>query len=397
MSLGPGRTENAALIARDFRSGDWVRVALDGATIADVQPAVGSDRVDDLDPWIAPALWDIQTNGRWGVSFSDGALSVEQAARIVRAQAGTGVARLCPTLITASAEALLHGVATIASACESDAEINRRVLGIHLEGPWIADEDGYRGAHPREHVRDPDWPEFEALQRASGSRIVLVTLAPERSGAIEFIERLTDSGVAVGLGHSSADAATVEAACRAGARMWTHLGNGVPAVLPRHPNPIWNALARPELSASFIADGRHLDPVTLGVLVRAKGAAKAVFVSDASPLADAPPGMYGPWEVRADGSIVVAGTPYLAGSNLDLWRAIPFAMEAAGMSLTEAIDAATANPAGVLRLAAPAVAPGMPADLIVFRCPAGDSPEFELCATLVGGEWAWPMAEDVAL
>ena len=93
--------------------------------------------------------------------------------------------------------------------------------------------------------------------------------------------------------------------------------------------------------ASFIADGRHIDPATLGVLIRAKGAAKTILVSDASPLAAAPVGLYGPWEVREDGSIVVAGTPYMAGSNLDLWRAIPAAMAASGMTLSEAIDAAS--------------------------------------------------------
>ena len=375
------------LTARHHATGQWVAVAIDGATITGVAPAEGSIVEEDSDPWIAPALWDLQTNGRWGASFSDGAITAEQVARIVRAQAPIGVARVCPTLITAGPEALRHGVGAIAEACAADPEINRRIVGIHLEGPWISPDDGYRGAHPREHVRDPDWSEFEALQKLSGHRIRIVTLAPERPGAIPFIERLTSSGVVVGIGHSAADAATIEEACVAGATLSTHLGNGVPALLPRHPNPIWLQAARADLSASFIADGQHLDPITLGVLIRAKSPSRTILVSDASPLADAPPGRYGPWEVCDDGAIVVAGTPYLAGSNLDLWRAVPAAMASSGMTLAEAIDSASVLPAGLIGERPPAIEPGEPADLILFRQETGDPRSFALAASLVGGEW----------
>ena len=197
--------QHLELTARHYQTGRWVRVTVEGTALGEVTSIEGPDFSDDMDPWIAPALWDIQTNGRWGVSFADGSLSVAQVARIVRAQAAIGSARICPTLITASAEALLHGVKTIARACEADPEIDRRILGIHLEGPWISPNDGFRGAHPREHVREPDWTEFEALQRASGSRIVLVTLAPERPGSLALIQRLTDAGIVVAIGHSEAD------------------------------------------------------------------------------------------------------------------------------------------------------------------------------------------------
>ncbi len=387
--IDPPVEPETSILARDYRTGDWVRVAVRGSMIAAVESVDGPSEIDDLDPWVAPALWDLQTNGRWGVSFSDGSLTVEQVARIVRAHDVLGVARLCPTLITASRDALRHGVSAIAAACDADPEIERRILGIHLEGPWISPEDGYRGAHPRDHVRDPDWAEFEALQRASGSRIVIVTLAPERPGAIELISQLTSSGVVAAIGHSSADDETLARACAAGLTMSTHLGNGVPALLPRHPNSIWSQVARPDLFASFIADNRHVDPVTLGVLMRIKGPAQTILVSDASSLAAAPVGMYGPWEVREDGSIVVAGTPYLAGSNLDLWRAIPAAMAASRMSLVEAIDSSTSRVAALLGRKLPAIEVGEPADLIVFRSLPGDPESFELSASLIGGTWAF--------
>ncbi|MDB5352928.1 MAG: N-acetylglucosamine-6-phosphate deacetylase [Planctomycetota bacterium] len=386
--------DSHTITARDYQTGRWLGIDIDGSVFGDVASCEGPEAFHDLDPWIAPALWDLQTNGRWGGSFSDGRLSVEQVARIVRAQAALGTAKLCPTLITASRDALMQGVHAIAEACDADPEINRRVLGIHLEGPWISPTDGYRGAHPREHVRDPDWEEFESLQRASGSRIVLVTLAPERRGAMAMIERLTAAGVVVAIGHSEADHDTIRAGVIAGLRLSTHLGNGIPAILPRHPNPLWWQAAEDGLMASFIADGRHIDPITLGVLMRAKTAARSILVSDASPLAAAPAGRYGPWEVLDDGAIVVAGTPYLAGSNLDLWRAIPAAVEAAGFTLAQAIDSATLRPARLLGRTPPAVETGEAADLIVFRCRTDDMASFELAASCVGGEWDFSMSVD---
>ena len=210
---------------------------------------------------------------------------------------------------------MLHGVRTIAAACEAYPDVARMVLGIHLEGPFLSECDGYRGAHPREAIRDPDWGFSRSLQAASGQRIVLVTLAPERPGAIEFIRRATAAGVTIALGHTAADGATIREAVEAGARLSTHLGNGIAAALPRHPNPIWHQAALDALFASFIADGHHLDPATLRVLARAKGPGKTILVSDASPLSGLPPGTYGDWAVESVGTIVVAGTPYLAGSN----------------------------------------------------------------------------------
>ena len=117
------------------------------------------------------------------------------------------------------------------------------VLGIHLEGPCISEVDGYRGAHPLEAVRGPDWAEFQELREASGGRIAIITLAPERPGAIEFIGRATAEGVVVALGHTSADSSTIRAAVEAGATLSTHLGNGIASTIARHPNPIWDQAA----------------------------------------------------------------------------------------------------------------------------------------------------------
>src|SRR5262249_55020388 len=156
----------------------------------------------------------------------------------------------------------------------------------HLEGPFISDLEGYRGAHPVAAIRDPDWDLFQELQEAAGGRIVLITVAPERPGAPEVIRKGASRGVTLATHHPPAPRGDTRAAADfGGARLSTHLGNGIASMLPRHPNPIWDQLACDRLSASFIADGHHLDAYTLRAMVRAKGPAGTILVSDASPLA----------------------------------------------------------------------------------------------------------------
>jgi N-acetylglucosamine-6-phosphate deacetylase len=343
------------------------RVSIEGERVGEVVPVTwdASGLEDDL--WVFPAFIDLQMNGRWGISFASPDLTIEQVAEIVLAQAGLGTARVYPTLITAHQKILRHGVETIARACDRWPEIDRMVAGIHLEGPCISEVDGYRGAHPLEAVRDPDINEFMDLDRASGQRIRIVTLAPERAGAIGFIKHLRSVGVVVALGHTAADGATISAAVDAGARLSTHLGNGIASPLARHPNPIWQQAANDKLYASLIADGHHLDRDTLRVLRRAKGPDRAILVSDASPLAGLPVGEYGPWSVAAEGKIVVTGTTYLAGSNQGLAEGVSNLLEMSVESLQEAILTVTANPARLMWRTRPEVAPGAPANLVILN------------------------------
>ncbi|MFO0909906.1 MAG: amidohydrolase family protein [Isosphaeraceae bacterium] len=372
--------------ARHYRTGAWVEVGLEGGRIRSVE-AVDPPNDGRGEEWVAPAFWDIQLNGRWGLSYSDPSLTPEQAADLVRSQDALGTARQCPTLITASCEAFVAGLRAIASACEQDREVARRVAGIHLEGPYISAVDGFRGAHPFDAVRAPEWEEFQRFQEASGGRVALLTLAPEQPKAIPFIRKVVDSGVAVAIGHTAADGATLRAAADAGASLSTHLGNGIAASLPRHPNPIWEQAAIDSLSASFIADGHHVDHATLRVLVRAKTLARTILVSDASPLAGLPPGTYGAWAVDPSGKIVVAGTPYLAGSNQDLEAGLNTLLEATGLPVGELLATVTTNPARLLGKPQPEIAVDQPADLICFRLEnAPDGPtRFRLVTTYVGG------------
>jgi N-acetylglucosamine-6-phosphate deacetylase len=371
------------LVARHYETGRWVRLGTAGATLSEVAPADGPAEVSASDDWVAPAFWDIQLNGRLGVSFSDQGLTVDQVATVVRAQTELGTARLCPTLISAPEEALRHGLATIADACERFPDVAAMVVGIHLEGPFLSAIEGYRGAHPAGALRDPDWPTFERWQSLSGGRIALITLAPERPGSIEFIRQAVARNVVVALGHTAADGPTIRAAAEAGARLSTHLGNGIATQLPRHPNPIWEQAAHDDLLASLIADGHHLDSSTLRALVRAKTPERIILVSDASPLAGLPPGRYGEWAVDPSGKIVVAGTPYLAGSNQALRTGLNVLIRAAQLTLPEAIATVTRHPARLLGHEPPSLAPGKPANFVRFRV---RGPEIDVLGTCVDGE-----------
>ena len=227
------------LVARDYKSSSWIAIEFCDGLIASVEPAAGRLEAAADDPWVAPAFWDIQNNGCKGHSYSGPDLTIDQAGGMIREQGSLGTARICPTLITAPLEHMLHGLRTISAACERYPDVVRRVIGIHVEGPFISEREGYRGAHPEAAIRNPSWPLFEQLQEAAAGRIVLVTLAPERDGAIDFIRQATSAGVVIAIGHTAGSESVIRDAAAAGARLSTHLGNGIAAHLRRHPNPIW--------------------------------------------------------------------------------------------------------------------------------------------------------------
>jgi N-acetylglucosamine-6-phosphate deacetylase len=354
--------------ARHYATGQRVDVTCNG-TITSIEPA-GTAPVDRESGWIAPALFDLQINGCDGHGFSSDRLNIESARHVVDVCRKHGIGGLCPTLVTNSFEALAHGMSVLRQACESDPAIARAVPAIHLEGPYISAEDGPRGAHPKQHVRPPDWNEFSRLQEAAGGKIRLVTLAPEHDGALAFIEKLTKSGVVVSLGHTAATGKQIRDAVAAGAKLSTHLGNGSHAMLPRHENYIWEQLAADSLWASIICDGHHLPPAVVRCIVRVKTPAHTILTCDAGSLAGVPPGRYREWdqdfEVLPEGKIVVPGTAYLAGSWAFTDLCIGNVIRMAGVSLADAIDMAGARPRELLRLPARKLEVGMPAELVLF-------------------------------
>jgi N-acetylglucosamine-6-phosphate deacetylase len=327
--------------------------------------------------WIAPGLIDLQVNGYSGDDLNADDLTIETVQRLARRMLTTGVTTFLPTLITASDEKIVHNLRIIAAARQADPLVMNMISGVHIEGPHIAAEDGPRGAHPREHVRPPDIAEFLRWQAVSGNLVGMVTLSPQYPGSREYIQALSARGIHVSLGHSSASADQIHAAAAAGARLSTHLGNGVANRLPRHPNLIWAQLAEDRLTATFIADGHHLPADTLTVMIRAKTVQRAILVSDLVMLAGLPPGEYmtpvgNNVVLHPDGRLTVVDSGYLAGSTATLKDAIAYVAANTGFNLGDAVHMATANPgrfagvAGVLRV-------GAPADLVRFRWEQGFS------------------------
>jgi N-acetylglucosamine-6-phosphate deacetylase len=381
------RNSSLRLRARHYASGERLDIVCANGRITALT-AAGDGPVDREAGWVAPALFDLQINGCDGISFNSPHLTDENIRHVVCICRRHGIGALCPTLVTNSREALLHGFSTLRRACETGADLARAIAGLHLEGPYISPEDGPRGAHPLRHVRPPDWDEFRRFQDAAGGRIRLVTLAPERDGALPFLEKLVASGVVVALGHTAATPACIRAAITAGARLSTHLGNGSHAQLPRHDNYLWEQLAADELWASLISDGHHLPPAVLRCILRVKTPARTILTCDASSLAGLPPGRYREWdqefEIVPTGRIIVPGTSFLAGSSVFTDDCVGHVLATAGVPLADAIDMASARPRQLLGLEARPLQAGAPADLVLFDWQPGGA--FRVRATIVAGD-----------
>ena len=319
--------------------------------------------------WLSLGLFDLQLNGFRGIDLNADP-SADKVCNLVTAVNRSGVSRFAPTLITASSEALLEGLRAIARAREGDPLVTHAIPFVHIEGPHIAREDGPRGAHPVAHVRPPDLAEFKDWQAASGDLVGLVTLSPHWPDSAAYIAGLRARGVQVAIGHTGATPRQIADAVAAGARLSTHLGNGISVLLPRHPNPIWSQLAQDELWASFIADGHHLPAETFKSMLRAKGLDRAILVSDAVALAGLEPGIYdtpigGKVELKPNERLEVVGTPFLAGSAASLPFCIGMARRMAGLTWAQALGLATVNPRTLFGL--PGLSVGAPADLLRFR------------------------------
>jgi N-acetylglucosamine-6-phosphate deacetylase len=312
----------------------------------------GAERVAGV---IAPGLCDLQVNGAAGVGVTDGPAALDRIDALLLAG---GVTSYLATVITSDDESAARAVAELAPRCADPAS---PCDGIHLEGPFLSPE--YRGAHPLAHVRDP----------ASGvpphtfdPHVRLVTLAPERRGALELVASLRERGIAVSLGHSDATPAQADAAAARGAVLVTHVFNAMRPFHHRHATlPAW-ALADRGVRVTVIADGHHVEPTVLRLVRRAAGE-RALLISDCVAAAGAPPGYYriGGVEVERVGDTVRTADGTLAGGALTLDRCLRVWMAATGAPLAEAAAAAGWRPAALAGIGGP-LAPGSPANLVVL-------------------------------
>ncbi len=365
---------------RDIRTGAGIVLTVRHGCIQSCRPTN-----QKYECWLSPGLVDLQVNGYRGFDLNEDAATPATVSRLVRRLLAAGVTTFLPTLVTASREQLLARLSAIAEARRIDPMARACIPFVHMEGPHISPKDGYRGAHPRKHVRPPSMEEFALWQQSSGGLVGMVTLSPHFPGIGNYIRALRSQRVHVSLGHTHATAAQIHAAVQAGAAFSTHLGNGISARIERHNNPLWSQLAESRLTAMLIGDGHHLPADVLKAMLRAKSTRRCILVSDLVALGGMPPGRYsapigGAVELSADGRLTMAGTAHLAGAVLPLIEAVGVTTRLTGLSLRSVLRMATLHPARVARQGGD-LDVGRRADILQFHWHP------EECAIRLRGVW----------
>ncbi|MQA95977.1 MAG: N-acetylglucosamine-6-phosphate deacetylase [Streptosporangiales bacterium] len=355
----------------------WVRVA--GGRIAEVgegAPPAAPDLACDAGV-LAPGLIDLQVNGYYGYDFADA--GDEAWAETVRRLPETGVTAILPTFITAPIPVLAEQIAAAARRIPHLPADGARVLGLHVEGPFLSSRRP--GAHNTAWMSDPTPADVDRLLAAGSGHIAMLTLAPERDGALAAIKRLDAAGVLVSVGHSDALATQVAAAADAGARKVTHLFNAQRPMTHREPGVPGQALTDERLTSGLIADLHHVHP-SVCRLAFAAAPGRVCIVTDAASSAGMPAGRY-----RLGGEAVnqpAEGPPLrddgtIAGSALRLDLGVANMIEA-GVDPAAAVDSATRVPAALIgQEPYGRIAPGAAADLTWL------GPDWRARATWVAG------------
>ena len=326
---------------------------------------------ESSDLLLSAGLVDLQVNGCAGFDVNDHEVTEEIIDGLTGAMLARGVTCFVPAIITASEQKICRALATIAGARRRYARVAACIPFVHVEGPHISPLNGYRGAHPVEAVRPPSLKEFYRWQQAGQGLGGMVTLSPHFAESASYIAALCKQGVHVAIGHTHASPREIHLAVDAGARLSTHLGNGIAAEMARHINPIWAQLADDRLSASFIADGHHLPEDILKVMLRVKGTERSILVSDSVAVAGLAAGTYttavgGRVELRADGRVCLPGTELLAGAATSLAECVGNLVQITGTSLADSLQMATKNPGKFVGGRGELVA-GARADVLRFR------------------------------
>jgi N-acetylglucosamine-6-phosphate deacetylase len=368
------------------------QLRIEGGVIAEVSgsaiaPRAGEEVIGLEGLYIAPGFIDLHIHGALGRDAMEA--KAEAFETICRHHAAGGTTGLCLTTIAAPVEQLLAVVEAAREyrAADAQAKTGARVLGVHIEGPYFSPEK--RGAHLPGMLRKPDPAEWRRLLEHADV-ITQMTLAPELPGALALIEALTESGIIASVGHSDAWDEEVAAAFAHGLRHATHTYNCMSSSRRRGPyrtaGVLEFVLSEPEILCEAIADGRHVSPTLLRLLCRAKGVDGIALITDATAGAGLPEGSHfvlGETEcvVRDEVALTDNGAT-LAGSTSSMIRGVRNMIELCGLSLVEAVQMASLNPARALRLEGRkgSIAAGMDADLVVL------TPDLAVRETWVGGQ-----------
>jgi N-acetylglucosamine-6-phosphate deacetylase len=379
--------EHYAIEGIHYATGNPVRITINKGIISDIIE-IPDLKDKDSEIFIAPGLIDNQINGYAGVDFSGSSLSSYDTIKAARFIWKEGVTTFLPTLLTNSHENLIKNLKILEEAVVKDETLCNSVAGYHLEGPYISPEEGFRGCHPVQYIRKPSLKEFGEYQSAAAGRIIQITLAPEIKGAMEFIRICSNEDIVVAIGHSNGSSKQIARAVEYGARLSTHLGNGCANLIHRHNNPIWPQLANELLAISVIADGHHLSPDELKVFYKVKSPEKIILASDVIWLSGMAPGRYSFMGseiiLTEEGVLLNPELNCLAGASFPLKKGVENMMNFTGCKLSEAINMASVNVAGIYGLNDRGIlAIGKRADIILFE-KAGNS--INITSTFVKGK-----------
>lgn len=298
-----------------------------------------------------PGWVDLQVNGFKSVDFSSPDLTLRDIDSVSTQLLQHGVVGYCPTLISSTLEVYKHNLPLIAEASKS--KNGSQILGIHIEGPFINPENGARGVHHENCIVLPSIEVFEKFRSWAQEKIVLLTLAPERKGAIELIKHIVNtSSIVVSIGHHAATKEIIKEAVDVGVRAATHVGNGLPEMIHRHDNPVWPILAEDRLTGMFITDGFHLPKEMVRVCLRAKGISNFIVTSDLVHIAGNPPGRYlfhgMPVVLEPSGYLHRRDSAQLAGSTSTMMECMNFLASLGETDEKELTQAGFENPLRLL-------------------------------------------------
>lgn len=315
---------------------------------------------------VFPGFIDEHIHGAGGADAMDGTLSALKT--IADTIAGEGTTTFLATTMTQSRENILAAMKAVKEYREAAPETGARLLGVHLEGPFIA--AAHKGAQPLEYIVRPNIDVFDEYNAASGNAIKIVTLAPEEEGARQLVAHLEELGVVPSIGHTGAKCADIQNAVKAGAENVTHTYNAQSPLHHREIGTVGSALLYDELNAELIADTIHVSVPAIQLLVKCKPKEKLTLITDAiraKGLADGESELGGQVVIVKNGEARLKdGT--LAGSVLRMNRAVQNLVEKAGVPLLQAVDYATINPARSLGIdgEAGSIRVGKRADFVVL-------------------------------
>lgn len=348
-----------------------ITVAWQDGVVTHVEPAEESATTENV--WLAPPLVDLQINGYAGVDFQQDDLTVEQLLTPVRALRRDGCTRCLYTLVTDRWPAMLARLKHVRSLVSADRELRSAIVGWHIEGPFLSPEPGYCGAHDAAKMLDPTPTHLEQLREAASDDPVLLTLAPERAGAIEAIRRACELGMKICLGHTNATAGQIKRAVEAGATGFTHLGNACPQTLDRHDNILWRVLDTPGLCVSLIPDTHHVSPALFRLIHRVLKPFQIMHTTDAMAAAGLPSDSprvvtLGAMklEVGAGGIVRQPGKTNFAGSSLSPIEGVLRAAKMTGKPWQEMWLASSLRPAEFMGWTSE-IKVGQPEELCVLK------------------------------